>query len=320
MLNQPQMRELTEGKQFLAISVDALAKIADFSWSSFEAQVSKEKHKGILGSIFGMWQWLLKQNAYPTLFQSSLIDWMLDRLTRSLTPTPERRRHELFSAGILLQQVLALLLRANDTQVNEALEVTGFGEVFGKQLQLQYEDLKLCQLHKDPPYDDYPEQNNLRLNAFKSLINSDSMELRRQFLKSGFVERLVAEYVKDKRRFTSRFEKIDLKFLAFKQWYPLRAEAIGFLEEALKGKKKAPEIYAEVMQRIDMHLLVQHECRILEVHDEEFLLQSALLLLTIIMRETAGEKKDERVSNLSLIHICRCRRYAVCRSRWSPYH
>eukprot|EP00826_Nyctotherus_ovalis_P009237 TRINITY_DN12430_c0_g2_i1.p1 TRINITY_DN12430_c0_g2~~TRINITY_DN12430_c0_g2_i1.p1 ORF type:complete len:307 (+),score=64.63 TRINITY_DN12430_c0_g2_i1:109-1029(+) len=26
------------------------------------------------------------------------------------------------------------------------------------------------------------------------------------------------------------------------------------------------------------------------------------------------------VPYLSLIHICRCRRYAVCRSRWSPYH
>eukprot|EP00826_Nyctotherus_ovalis_P008755 TRINITY_DN12274_c0_g2_i1.p1 TRINITY_DN12274_c0_g2~~TRINITY_DN12274_c0_g2_i1.p1 ORF type:complete len:161 (+),score=21.41 TRINITY_DN12274_c0_g2_i1:61-543(+) len=26
------------------------------------------------------------------------------------------------------------------------------------------------------------------------------------------------------------------------------------------------------------------------------------------------------VPELSLIHICRCRRYAVCRSRWSPYH
>ena len=25
-------------------------------------------------------------------------------------------------------------------------------------------------------------------------------------------------------------------------------------------------------------------------------------------------------SSLSLIHIWRCRRYAVCRSRWSPYH
>eukprot|EP00826_Nyctotherus_ovalis_P033362 TRINITY_DN2698_c0_g1_i20.p1 TRINITY_DN2698_c0_g1~~TRINITY_DN2698_c0_g1_i20.p1 ORF type:complete len:403 (+),score=87.87 TRINITY_DN2698_c0_g1_i20:298-1506(+) len=27
-----------------------------------------------------------------------------------------------------------------------------------------------------------------------------------------------------------------------------------------------------------------------------------------------------KVKGLSLIHICRCRRYAVCRSRWSPYH
>ena len=26
------------------------------------------------------------------------------------------------------------------------------------------------------------------------------------------------------------------------------------------------------------------------------------------------------LQDLSLIHICRCRRYAVCRSRWSPYH
>ena len=26
------------------------------------------------------------------------------------------------------------------------------------------------------------------------------------------------------------------------------------------------------------------------------------------------------ISNLSLIHIWRCRRYSLCRSRWSPYH
>eukprot|EP00826_Nyctotherus_ovalis_P007074 TRINITY_DN11743_c0_g1_i3.p1 TRINITY_DN11743_c0_g1~~TRINITY_DN11743_c0_g1_i3.p1 ORF type:complete len:116 (+),score=10.80 TRINITY_DN11743_c0_g1_i3:242-589(+) len=29
---------------------------------------------------------------------------------------------------------------------------------------------------------------------------------------------------------------------------------------------------------------------------------------------------DSADVELSLIHICRCRRYAVCRSRWSPYH
>eukprot|EP00826_Nyctotherus_ovalis_P039331 TRINITY_DN3778_c0_g1_i9.p1 TRINITY_DN3778_c0_g1~~TRINITY_DN3778_c0_g1_i9.p1 ORF type:complete len:106 (-),score=23.76 TRINITY_DN3778_c0_g1_i9:21-338(-) len=31
-------------------------------------------------------------------------------------------------------------------------------------------------------------------------------------------------------------------------------------------------------------------------------------------------KEESKEGHLSLIHICRCRRYAVCRSRWSPYH
>eukprot|EP00826_Nyctotherus_ovalis_P044275 TRINITY_DN4771_c0_g1_i2.p1 TRINITY_DN4771_c0_g1~~TRINITY_DN4771_c0_g1_i2.p1 ORF type:complete len:109 (+),score=22.02 TRINITY_DN4771_c0_g1_i2:47-373(+) len=33
-----------------------------------------------------------------------------------------------------------------------------------------------------------------------------------------------------------------------------------------------------------------------------------------------AEKSIIKSFHLSLIHICRCRRYAVCRSRWSPYH
>ena len=43
-----------------------------------------------------------------------------------------------------------------------------------------------------------------------------------------------------------------------------------------------------------------------------------------------AEKLKVKISNdgvdilikeyLSLIHICRCRRYYLCRSRWSPYH
>ena len=29
---------------------------------------------------------------------------------------------------------------------------------------------------------------------------------------------------------------------------------------------------------------------------------------------------DDALEDLSLIHICRCRRSTLCRSRWSPYH
>eukprot|EP00826_Nyctotherus_ovalis_P002740 TRINITY_DN10551_c0_g3_i10.p1 TRINITY_DN10551_c0_g3~~TRINITY_DN10551_c0_g3_i10.p1 ORF type:complete len:187 (+),score=56.46 TRINITY_DN10551_c0_g3_i10:182-742(+) len=37
-------------------------------------------------------------------------------------------------------------------------------------------------------------------------------------------------------------------------------------------------------------------------------------------REEEVQKAMQEEEELSLIHICRCRRYAVCRSRWSPYH
>eukprot|EP00826_Nyctotherus_ovalis_P005400 TRINITY_DN11216_c0_g2_i1.p1 TRINITY_DN11216_c0_g2~~TRINITY_DN11216_c0_g2_i1.p1 ORF type:complete len:272 (-),score=88.45 TRINITY_DN11216_c0_g2_i1:22-837(-) len=55
-------------------------------------------------------------------------------------------------------------------------------------------------------------------------------------------------------------------------------------------------------------------------------------IIELINQEAAGKCRKARVITLSkesflcelyelsLIHICRCRRYAVCRSRWSPYH
>ena len=39
---------------------------------------------------------------------------------------------------------------------------------------------------------------------------------------------------------------------------------------------------------------------------------------TALMRQAQSVKKGVK-QYLSLIHISRCRRYAVCRSRWSPY-
>eukprot|EP00826_Nyctotherus_ovalis_P058883 TRINITY_DN8141_c0_g1_i2.p1 TRINITY_DN8141_c0_g1~~TRINITY_DN8141_c0_g1_i2.p1 ORF type:complete len:285 (+),score=109.53 TRINITY_DN8141_c0_g1_i2:155-1009(+) len=41
-------------------------------------------------------------------------------------------------------------------------------------------------------------------------------------------------------------------------------------------------------------------------------------IINTIGIETEESQHDNL--KLSLIHICRCRRYAVCRSRWSPYH
>ena len=39
-----------------------------------------------------------------------------------------------------------------------------------------------------------------------------------------------------------------------------------------------------------------------------------------IIKEAKAILDVEDVITLSLIHICRCRRSTLCRSRWSPYH
>ena len=38
------------------------------------------------------------------------------------------------------------------------------------------------------------------------------------------------------------------------------------------------------------------------------------------LRMQLSESITPTVLGLSLIHICRCRRSTLCRSRWSPYH
>ena len=285
-----------EGKQLINMILSTFSRIADFSWSSFESGYSKDKHKEILKSIVAIWEWLLNQENYHVVYDVALIDWMLAKLSKIFTPAVNNSRSELYHIGIYLERILLKLVKMNNSDVNEILEAVSFGEVFGQHLQLQYENLRLCQVHKTPPYDDYAEENNIRLNTFKYLLRSNSIKLHSQFIKSNFIEKMVSEYIKNKQRFVSCFDKIDLKFLAFRQWYPLRGESIGFIREVIDARDYAKNIYAEVIQRIDMYLLIPHECQILETYDneEEFLVQSSLLLLSTLIKTISGDKKDDR--------------------------
>eukprot|EP00826_Nyctotherus_ovalis_P026204 TRINITY_DN2046_c0_g3_i3.p2 TRINITY_DN2046_c0_g3~~TRINITY_DN2046_c0_g3_i3.p2 ORF type:complete len:119 (-),score=33.96 TRINITY_DN2046_c0_g3_i3:21-377(-) len=43
-------------------------------------------------------------------------------------------------------------------------------------------------------------------------------------------------------------------------------------------------------------------------------------ILNAMIEDFRIKEMSGPIEYLSLIHICRCRRYAVCRSRWSPYH
>ena len=58
-----------------------------------------------------------------------------------------------------------------------------------------------------------------------------------------------------------------------------------------------------------------------QVSPKSIMDKAQLLVLVVIQAVTAvGFGDDPSCHSLSLIHIWRCRRYSLCRSRWSPYH
>eukprot|EP00826_Nyctotherus_ovalis_P012304 TRINITY_DN13238_c0_g1_i1.p1 TRINITY_DN13238_c0_g1~~TRINITY_DN13238_c0_g1_i1.p1 ORF type:complete len:247 (-),score=57.15 TRINITY_DN13238_c0_g1_i1:8-748(-) len=92
----------------------------------------------------------------------------------------------------------------------------------------------------------------------------------------------------------------------------------GRRDQAILRKKAMDEAKSEYQNLIDYcNNLVRNKSAEYK-KDLELLEQNEETRVSIIAKSLA--KFFVITQELSLIHICRCRRYAVCRSRWSPYH
>eukprot|EP00826_Nyctotherus_ovalis_P028736 TRINITY_DN22669_c0_g1_i1.p1 TRINITY_DN22669_c0_g1~~TRINITY_DN22669_c0_g1_i1.p1 ORF type:complete len:181 (+),score=43.88 TRINITY_DN22669_c0_g1_i1:76-618(+) len=92
--------------------------------------------------------------------------------------------------------------------------------------------------------------------------------------------------------------------------------AYDFLKEKFKvdGDQEVWRQFAKYSCRLD----VDEEANIAKAWNE---IASKMGKTQEELKSSISPAKDLYIClDLSLIHICRCRRYAVCRSRWSPYH
>eukprot|EP00826_Nyctotherus_ovalis_P036938 TRINITY_DN3323_c0_g1_i7.p1 TRINITY_DN3323_c0_g1~~TRINITY_DN3323_c0_g1_i7.p1 ORF type:complete len:208 (-),score=43.95 TRINITY_DN3323_c0_g1_i7:17-604(-) len=100
-----------------------------------------------------------------------------------------------------------------------------------------------------------------------------------------------------------------------------RSQLVGSAEEIARNIQKSLE------QALAFYELPKADVFMLHRDDEDYVYNSAVKREKTPVKTIFEATKQLSqfysicsVSNLSLIHICRCRRYAVCRSRWSPYH
>eukprot|EP00826_Nyctotherus_ovalis_P018545 TRINITY_DN15562_c0_g1_i1.p1 TRINITY_DN15562_c0_g1~~TRINITY_DN15562_c0_g1_i1.p1 ORF type:complete len:130 (-),score=25.93 TRINITY_DN15562_c0_g1_i1:16-405(-) len=95
------------------------------------------------------------------------------------------------------------------------------------------------------------------------------------------------------------------------------------LSPQTQGKMK--QLLLKLLERIEEFLsVVRAEKEVAKAQSEplhkELIAEEFAQLNTYIEKFFATTISLQQAKDLSLIHICRCRRYAVCRSRWSPYH
>jgi len=333
--NTPKLTELM--RRDCQKVIDMLFKISDILWQIAENPKNKTRMSviNITSCIFNTWDWICAKGFYMLIADAAagkMIDWMqlklsailsefrrlgeenpTDYLSESLYNKTKIKKAErihkyetlpLLPLSIPLQHILSQFVELNIPVLNEQLEKSNFGGVFGEQLQLQYEFLRLAmesETERLGLLDVYVEQNSNRLTTIENILKSKSSILKTQLLKSRFIERLASEYMKDTHEFSVKYNKIDLKFLAYRYSYPVRNEAISIMSEIFKNKENAYELYTELVQRLYRHSSIYDESSIIKNHsvENDLKVQTSLVFFSVLLQ--AGEDierglKDEGVT------------------------
>ena len=120
---------------------------------------------------------------------------------------------------------------------------------------------------------------------FEKLVTICPEALRQQFMKTQFIEKLCEEYLKSTLQFNLRFNRINLKFLAFREGYPIRMESLCFVSQILSNKDSSYAIYSEFILHMKRYEnMITETKRITNYKNVQgALLDSSLLFFSLIL-------------------------------------
>eukprot|EP00826_Nyctotherus_ovalis_P051859 TRINITY_DN6507_c0_g1_i2.p2 TRINITY_DN6507_c0_g1~~TRINITY_DN6507_c0_g1_i2.p2 ORF type:complete len:155 (-),score=45.40 TRINITY_DN6507_c0_g1_i2:12-476(-) len=129
---------------------------------------------------------------------------------------------------------------------------------------------------------------------------AENEELRARLTET---KRNLSESHKDEKELNGLVKRLREELREIEKVHKAEEKRVEELRHQLLSTKHELEIEKKAKEQKDRHLAVM-------LHEKEKLWRQ--------VEHLNGKKALPQ--RLSLIHICRCRRYAVCRSRWSPYH
>ena len=172
--------------------------------------------------------------------------------------------------------IISIIFSKGEDYYNSIFSKIKFGSVFSDLLKTQYETISLF-LNEDnidiSIIDNYMVENRLRIHIFENMMNLSKKydDIKLQFLQSEFLQFMFSSLVFDFRKFKTDYKKLSLEFLAYKNAYPLRTEALSLLNIIIK-KYNNPNnkteidsfIYDEMIRNMKISHLIQNELAIIK--------------------------------------------------------
>ena len=201
---------------------------------------------------------------------------------------------------IKLWNIVYVIFSLNDDFYNLIFMKVKFGILLSEIYQIQYDTISLF-LNQDnidiSILDNYMAEVQIRLGYFEYMINltKNYDDLKMQFLKDDFINFLFKNLLTDTRRFQTDFKKLSVEFLAYRTSFPLKTEAISFLNLIFKKNKMIKKteadsfIYDEAIRNFKVFNIVQRELQNLKNLKTQNEIYSVLGLFNVIISNNVRE-------------------------------
>ena len=178
--------------------------------------------------------------------------------------------------SIQLLNIIYTIFSLGDSYYNTILNKMKIGILLSELFICQLETLSIFLTQENVDIsilNNYMTEVKIRLGLIETIMMLPKAfdDIKMQFLQSEFINYIFKYMIDDNRKFKTNSKKLSLDFLAYKSTYPMRNEAIVFLDIIFKkyyNKKKKTEtdsfVFDEIIRNVKVFHLVQNQLAIIK--------------------------------------------------------
>jgi len=203
---------------------------------------------------------------------------------QSLKRYGENRLNPTYKAFL---RIFYFLTSLNNPEYNTLLRKIDFGKYFVEILRAQYHIISSI-IHTGTEnihlIVNYAEESQIRLKTLERLLLISDNSIKEEFIKTGIVHDLCNKYLKSYDQLDVSTYKLTFKFLPFRNFLPIRNEALAIVSMITQHREKCPSVYSDLILALTRYSNLRNEYENLRKYKKGLITTSSLYFFTIILQ------------------------------------